>query len=81
MILLDRGFTRTLQPTTDANHLAVACQVITPEETVFQLAVNGTPVADLDVSVPSLGWMPLIAQCSPNGPDTGSFTNLVASTW
>jgi len=81
VFLLDRGFTTSLQPTTDANHLAVACQVITPQETVFRLAVNGKPVADLDVSVPSMGWMPIIAQCSPNGPDPGRFTNLVQSTW
>ena len=59
----------------------MACQVITPQETAFRLAVNGTPVADLDVGVASVAWIPLIAQCSPNGPDTGRFTNLVESTW
>jgi hypothetical protein len=81
VILLDRGFSPALQPTMGPNHLAVACRVVTPQETEFQLAVDGTPVADLDVGVVSLGWMPIIAQCSPNGPDTGSFTDLVESTW
>jgi len=73
--LLARGDTSTIGPTTAVNRLAVTCTVDGAAER-FELAINGTPVANLVVKVAATPWYPIAASCSPDGPDTADFTDV-----
>lgn len=75
---LVRKWTPALKPTTSVNELTVACLTESAGRSRFMLAVNGTPVANLTTAAPTGGWLPIIAQCSPDGPDLGLFTNIEA---
>lgn len=75
-----RQFAPAMRPTTSSvNQLSVACIVESPTEARFMLAVNGTPVANLTYPTQVTGWEPVIAQCSPDGPDVGQFSRLAYS--
>ena len=60
--------------TTHNNDLAISYSSAGAGRGRFLLAVHGFPAVDLTYPVAQPRWTPLIAQCSPYGPDTGRCT-------
>ncbi len=78
VVLLARGLTSAIHDTSGVNHLAVTC-VDGTGGTSFELAVNGDPVANIVVPGATADWYPIVASCSPSGPDTAVFTDVTES--
>jgi hypothetical protein len=74
--LLARNTSPAIGPTSAVNQLSVLCGAGSDGLAHFDLTVNGSPVANLRLPVTNTYWQALIAQCSPDGPDTGKFTDV-----
>jgi hypothetical protein len=79
VLRLASGDSASIGPTTAVNRLAVACTQ-DGTGTNFELAANGVPLANLFVQEAAPSWYPIVASCSPSGPDTAVFTNVTESS-
>lgn len=78
VMLLVRNSSAAIRPTAGVNQLSVLCSATSGGQAQFELVANGTPVANLTYADANSEWTPIIAMCSPDGPDTGQFTDVSA---